>query len=101
MPIIPPIILTTIAAALAALIPKAVSDGYDYLFNKEEIKVRKVCDKTKLTEDQCIRARTLYAEFTEGYSIYKTQQELVTNLNAWFYTNKSLSQMMRICRSSG
>jgi len=95
----PPIFVTAIVSSLAALIPKAVSDAYDYLFNGEEIQVKKVPDKTKLTRDDYITAHKHYAIYCEDKEMYANQAELVKVLNSAFGTNKSIPQMMRICRS--
>lgn len=97
---VPAIISTTLISSLAALIPKGLSDAYDYFFGDEVIQVRKVPDKTKLTAQNIEEARKAYAVYCEPHSIYTSQKQLTDTLNAWFRTNKSVAQMMRICRSS-
>jgi len=96
----PPVFVTAIISGCVALVPKALSDVYDYLFNGEEIQVKKLPDKTKLTAYNIMQARDAYKVYIEEDSIYKSQKQLTTTLNNWFGTNKSVAQMMRICRSS-
>jgi len=94
----PPVLITALTAGLAALIPKALTDAYDYFFNDEEIHVRKKADKTELNRNCYTLAHQTYQEYLEGH--IKTQRELTDKLNRAFMTNKSISQMMRICRSN-
>lgn len=96
--IIPPVLITTITGALASLVPKALSDLYDYVFNDEIIQVRKKADKTELTIAQQHTARIEYGGYIDKRDM--TQQELTDKLNIMFGTSKSLAQMMRICRST-
>ena len=96
---IPPIVVTTISASLLSLIPKAISDAYDYFFNDEVIQVKKKADKTVLTKQNYIDARKAYAVYKKPNSMYSSQKQLTATLNEWFGTTKSAPQMMRICRS--
>lgn len=95
----PPVFITALTTGLVALIPKALTDAYDYFFNDEENQVKKKPDKTKLTREDYIIAHKHYAIYLEDKEIYETQAELVSALNGAFGTNKSIPQMMRICRS--
>ncbi len=94
-----PLLLNTVVTAVAAVIPKAVVDIYDYFFNDEELQVRKKPDKTKLTKQNYIDAHAAYKMYKKPNSIYTGQAQLVNTLNRWFGTNKSIAQMMRVCRS--
>jgi len=96
----PPVFMTALATGLIALIPKALTDAYDYLFNGEELQVKKKADKTVLTKQNIIDARKAYAVYMGEDGVYTSQRQLTTTLNSWFGTDKSIPQMMRICRSS-
>lgn len=96
----PPIFVTAIVSSLAALIPKAVSDAYDYFFNDEEIQVKKRPDNTKLSENQINIANGHYQRYLLKDGTYESQKDLTKFLNSVFDTTKSVPQMMRICRSS-
>lgn len=100
MPIIPPIVFTTIVASVASLIPKAVSDAYDYFFNGEEIQVKKVADRSKLDDNQIAIAKGHYLKYLAEDSTFTSQKELTHFLNTLFSMNKSVAQMMRICRGT-
>jgi len=96
----PPIFITAIASGLAALIPKALTDAYDYIFNGEEIQVKKVPDRTELTDEQIATANGHYQRYLLQEGSYRSQKELTVFLNLKFNTDKSVAQMMRICRGS-
>ena len=98
MPVIPPAILIALTTGLVALIPKAVTDAYDYCFGGEVIQVKKKPDKTKLTPQNKLDAYEAYQVYKQEDSMYKSQKQLVANLNQWFGTNKSVPQMMRVCK---
>lgn len=87
-----PVALTT---ALVALIPKAVSDFYDYLFNEEELQIKKKPDKTVLHNNDYNVIRRHYTLYLEDTSRYGTQQEFTNKLNDILGLNKSVGQMMR------
>jgi hypothetical protein len=93
----PPVIITALTTGLVALIPKALTDAYDYFFNGEEIQVKKVPDRTKFTRENYIIAHREYGNYIDDRDM--TQKELTDKLNRMFGTNKSVAQMMRICRS--
>jgi len=96
----PPIFVTAIVSSLAALIPKAVSDAYDYFFNDEEIHVRKKADRTHFNAAQIAAAQDEYKFYLAKDGLYSSQQELTDGINRLLTTNKSVAQMMRICRSN-
>jgi len=96
----PPVLLTAFTAGLVALIPKALTDAYDYFFNGEEIQIKKVPDKTTLSKAQEIVANRHYQRYLIKDGTYTSQKDLTHFLNVMFDTNKSIAQMMRICRSS-
>lgn len=93
-----PVFVTALTAGVVALIPKALTDIYDYIFNNEEIQVKKKPDKTILTDANHEEAHAAYKVYCEPDSIYPSQQVLTNTLNDRFGTNKSVAQMMRICR---
>ena len=96
----PPIFVTAIITSLAALIPKAVTDLYDYAFNGEEIQVKKVPDRTKFNTAQVMAAKDEYKFYLDANDdLYSSQQELTDGINTLLRTSKSVPQMMRICRS--
>ena len=73
---IPPLVITTITTSLAALIPKAVSDAYDYFFNGEEIQVRKKADKTTISTTDLRVVKLNYEAYLRFDGTFKTQKEL-------------------------
>ena len=99
MYIIPPIVVTTITATLVSLIPKALSDAYDYLFNDEVIQVRKKADRTKISEENLTLILEEYEEFLQETHSTKTQKSFVLYIKKMYGVNKSFAQIMSICRS--
>ena len=95
----PPVFLNALTVGLVALIPKALTDAYDYFFNGEEIQVKKKADKTKWSNAHIVTAKREYQLYLTDKAIYPTQQDLVDTLNQMCGTNKSVAQVMRICRS--
>lgn len=96
----PPIFMTALATGLVALIPKALTDAYDYFFNDEEIQVRKKADRNIWDDYQIEQAQLEYNFYLVDKSVYPTQQALTDKLNKVNGTNKSVAQVMRICRSN-
>lgn len=95
-----PIILKSIVTSIVPLLPKALSDLYDYLFNDEELQIKKKPDRTVLSRDNYMAAHEAYIVYSTPNSIYTSQKHLTATLNNWFNTNKSVAQMMRICKSN-
>jgi len=95
----PPIFITALTTGLVALIPKALTDAYDYFFNDEEIHVRKKADRTHFNAAQIAAAQDEYKFYLAKDGLYSSQQELTDGINRLLNTNKSVAQMMRICRS--
>ena len=101
MYVIPPVIYTAVATAAAAMIPKALSDAYDYLFGGETIQVRKKPDRTVLSVENYAILHSHYLRYLDDSSIYGTQAEFTASMNTVLKMNKSVGQMMRACVISG
>jgi len=95
----PPVFITALTTGLVALIPKALTDAYDYFFNDEENQIKKKVDKTKWSTAHIETAQREYKLYLADKTIYPTQQALVDTLNKMCGTTKSVAQVMRICRS--